>query len=84
MGGAQPQCRTRSVSRDYVVRSISQEDNIFAEADFGRENDFGNPNNLLGESASLFETDLLHANDDAVFSGVEFDEAGSLLKPRKV
>lgn len=68
----------------YCCRSIaSQDDDIFSEVDFGRENDFGDQNSLLGESASLFETDLRTQNA-AVFSGVEFDEAGSLLKSRKV
>lgn len=62
---------------------VSQDYDIFSEADFGRENDFGNPNSLLGDSVTLFETDV-RTNDDALFSGVEFDEAGSLLKSRKV
>lgn len=69
--------------RVVLFRFVSQDDNIFSEADFGRENGFENPNSLLGESAALFETDL-QTNDDAAFSGVEFDEAGSLLKSRKV
>eukprot|EP00903_Cladosiphon_okamuranus_P018655 g17170.t1 len=60
-----------------------EEDDIFVEADFGRENDFENASSLLGESASLFETDVLHKGDEAVFSSVELNEAGSLLKSRK-
>lgn len=61
----------------------SGHDDIFSEATFGGENDFGDQNSILGESASLFETDL-HKDNDAVFSAVEFDEAGTLLKSRKV
>lgn len=52
-------------------RSISQDDDIFKEVDFGNEGNFG------------IESDL-DSDDDAIFSRVDFDESGSLLKSRKV
>ena len=52
-------------------RSISQDDDIFKEVDFGNEGSFG------------IESDL-DSDDDAIFSRVDFDESGSLLKSRKV
>eukprot|EP00752_Nemacystus_decipiens_P012474 g11048.t1 len=72
--------RRNNSSKVWPAPAVRQDDDdIFSEVDFDRENDFGNPDSLLGESAPLFEAGL-PANDDAVFSGVEFDEAGSLLQ----
>lgn len=67
----------------FVHLLLSQDGEMFSEDAFGEENGFGNQNGLLGESASLFDTDI-QTNDDAGFSRVEFDEIGSLPKSRKV
>lgn len=62
-----------------VCLSVSGVDDIFNEVEFSNEE------KLLGEASSLFESGLGSNGDDSdAFSEFEFDEAGSLLKSRKV
>jgi len=53
------------------------------EADFGAEDDFGDLDNLLGESSSLFQN-ASGPNGDTGFLGSEFDQDNLLPRSHKV